>query len=252
MADDRKEQLKEGKKHLERGTQKFLEEGGEKIDYYRQNRSELVEDLSRKFGDPKKPATAGTIVLAPVLVTLLVVGWLFEKIAAIPGNQYFNIAGVFGWEGIAAFYLNQTFKLFFLLFLAAVIVTGAGRLVTTERGFRLEKLLDAFFTRLPFLGTVYSITKVSTETVMGGAEDFSTPVKVDFNGFRVTGFKTSKKAEDGRDIIFIPTAPNITSGFVVELEEDDYEETDETAQDALTRVLSAGFGHSGEDGKPGT
>lgn len=247
MGDERdsREHFREGKKHLERGTQKVLKQGSERLEYYRENRSELVENLSSKIGDPKKPATAGTIVLAPVFVTLLVVGWLFDKIAAIPGNQYFNIATGFGINNAAAaFYINQTFKLTIILLLAGIAVTGVGRLVNTRAGFRFEKALDTVFGAIPFLGTVYDITKVSTETVLGGSEDFSRPVKLEVNGLRLTGFKTGKKADDGRDIIFVPTAPNITSGFVVELEEEDYEDTGETAESALTRILSAGFGHS--------
>ena len=60
----------------------------------------------------------------------------------------------------------------------------------------------------------------------------------------MTAFKTGKRTEDGRDVLFLPTAPNITTGFVVEVDPDAYEETDERVEDALTRVLSAGFGET--------
>ncbi|MFB6216152.1 MAG: hypothetical protein ABEJ72_04175 [Candidatus Aenigmatarchaeota archaeon] len=41
ISDDKtgKDHLRESKKHLERGTQKFLEEGGRKFGYYQENRS---------------------------------------------------------------------------------------------------------------------------------------------------------------------------------------------------------------------
>ena len=42
--------------------------------------------------------------------------------------------------------------------------------------------------------------------------------------------------------MFLPTAPNITTGFVIEVDPDDITETDERVEEALTRVLSAGFG----------
>jgi len=243
----------EGRKHLEKGTQKMLEQGieksrehREKFQYYQQNRSELVSSFSSKIGDSKKPAVSGTIVLLPVLAVLLVVGWLFDKLAAIPGNQYFNISSLFpdmiANNGVLAYYLDQTFKLTILLIFGGFLVTAAGRIVRTDQGFQLEKLLDNIFDRIPFLGSVYNITKVTTETVLSGAEDLSKPVKVNHGGIRMTGFNTGNETEDGRKLIFLPTAPNITSGLVLELPEDKVQDSNETAEEALTRILSAGFG----------
>lgn len=236
-----KEHFREGKKHLEKGTQKMMQagirkgrEGTRKLEYYRQNRSELIESFSQRMGNPKQPAVSGLIVVLPVAVVLLVVDWLFSKISQIPGNQYFNLTEIY--------YINQTFKLAILLTLAAIIVTGVGRIVRTDKGFQLEKLVDDFFDMIPFIGSIYNMTKVTTETVMGGAEDFSRPVKIQHGGFRLTGFKTGNKTKDGRDIVFMPTAPNITSGLVLELDEEKIEDADETAEEALTRILSAGFG----------
>lgn len=60
----------------------------------------------------------------------------------------------------------------------------------------------------------------------------------------MTAFKTGKSTEDGRDVLFLPTAPNITTGYVVEVKPDRYTEIEESVEDALTRILSAGFGES--------
>jgi uncharacterized membrane protein len=57
----------------------------------------------------------------------------------------------------------------------------------------------------------------------------------------MTAFKTGKTTADGRDVLFLPTAPNITSGYVIEVEPANYESTGESVEDALTRILSAGF-----------
>lgn len=250
--------FQEGRKHLEKGTQKMLEQGIEKgkeqrrkFSYYQKNRSELVENFSSKIGNSKKPAVAGTIVLLPVLAVILVVSWLFDKLAAIPGNQYFNISILFpeaiANNATAAYYIDQTFKLTILLIFGGFLVTAAGRIVRTKNGFKLEKLMDEFFDQIPFIGSIYNITKVTTETVLGGTEDLSKPVKVNHGGIRMTGFKTGNQTKDGREIVFLPTAPNITSGLVLELPEDKLEKTDETAEEALTRTLSAGFGQKSDE-----
>jgi uncharacterized membrane protein len=57
----------------------------------------------------------------------------------------------------------------------------------------------------------------------------------------MTAFKTGKRMKVGREVLFMPTAPNITTGFVMEVESDEITETDERVEEALTRILSAGF-----------
>jgi len=244
-----KEHFKESRKHFEKGGKKVLEQGlkqgrkqRKKLDYYKENRSNLIKDFSRRLGNPKKPASAGLIVLLPVLAVLIVVDWLFHKIEQMPGGDIFNISNIIYINETVNYYLNQSFKLAMFLIIGALIVTGAGRFVKTQKGFKAEKWLDKAFDKIPFLGTVYNLTKVTTETVLGGAEDLSKPVKIEHGQFRLNAFKTGNRTEDGREIVFLPTAPNITSGLVLELDESQIEETDESAEQALTRILSAGFG----------
>jgi len=93
---------------------------------------------------------------------------------------------------------------------------------------------------------------MAVETAVSGTEDLQTPVKLEtWNGMRMTAFKTGKTAADGREVLFLPTSPNITTGYVIEVTQDRYEEIDESVEDALTRVLSAGFGETrGHGGVP--
>ncbi|MEF8863805.1 MAG: DUF502 domain-containing protein, partial [Haloarculaceae archaeon] len=97
----------------------------------------------------------------------------------------------------------------------------------------------------PGLRVVYNASKMAVETAVTGTEELQAPVKLEtWDGLRMTAFKTGKQTDDGRDVLFLPTAPNITTGFVIEVEPDQYTVTDESVEDALTRVLSAGFGES--------
>jgi len=41
----------------------------------------------------------------------------------------------------------------------------------------------------------------------------------------MTAFRTGKKTRDGKIVLFMPTAPNITTGFVIEVEPERIEET---------------------------
>lgn len=210
-----------------------------KTDYYRKTRSEMVRRILRNLESPKKPAITGTIVVAPIVVTLFIISWLFNKLNSVPGNKFFNITKYF--------YVNQLIKLVVLLILITVIVTGIGRFVRTKTGFQLEKAFDKLMDKIPLLGSVYNITKVTTDTIMTGPEGFKEPAKIDVNGLRLTAFRTGNKTDDGRDIVFMPTSPNITTGFVIEADPERLVNSNETAEDALTRVLSAGFGSSNKN-----
>lgn len=205
-----------------------------KVQHYRDNREELIRDVYTSLGNAKTPAREGLVVLAPIFVLLYIISWLLnltEQIPILGGMEIFELA-----------VLNQVTKIVILLLFATIAVGAAGRLVMTKPGFRLEKIMDDFISRIPFLGTVYNITKVTADTVFKGAEDLNKPVKLDFSGLRVTGFKTGNTTEDGRDIIFLPTAPNVTTGLVIEAEKEWLEEDQEAPKDALTRIFSAGFG----------
>lgn len=240
---DQKDHFQEGKKHLQKGTEEILRHGikqgkrqKEKLRYYQRNRSQLIHEVSENIGNPKKPAISGIIVLAPIAVTFYVLYWFYRKINLIPGTEIFSIT-VYP-------IVNDLITLTVGILALSIIITGIGRFARTKSGFILEKHFDRLIDRIPIIGTIYNITKVTTDTVLTGAEGFRKPVKMDMNGLRATGFRTGNKSEDGRDVIFFPTSPNVTSGFVLEVEDEKIIETDETVEDALTRILSAGFGES--------
>lgn len=252
-----RDHFREGRKHLEKGAQKAIDDRldderieeisdtfDRKLDYYDRRKSQLIGGLTGFVGESKAPAASGLIVLLPLFAVYLVIEWLFGKINQIPGIESITVNSLLGVEfgQTVTYYASQTYRLAVLLILGTLAVTAAGKIVNTKQGFKIERILDSLFGRVPFLGSVYNITKVTTETVLGSAEDFSQPVKIEYNGFRFSGFKTGNKAEDGREIVFVPTAPNITSGAVIEVDEERIEESDESAEEALTRVLSAGFG----------
>ncbi len=180
----------------------------------------------------KRDFASGLIILTPLLVTLFVVAWIFNQLAQIPLEVDPPILRV-----------SLTLVVFLLL------VMAVGFLMRTAVGAVVETALDNMINRLPGLRVVYNASKMAAETALSGTDELQAPVKVTtWNGLRMTAFKTGKRTEDGRDLLFLPTAPNITTGFVVEVEADQYEETDETVEEALTRVLSAGFGETSKTG----
>jgi uncharacterized membrane protein len=184
----------------------------------------------------KRDGTRGLVVLVPIIVTLYVLAFIYNTIASLPFI-----------EGIQPAIVRVPLT----LVVFALLVFGVGYLMRTASGPLVESAIDDVMNSLPGLRVVYNASKMAVETAVTGTADLQTPVKLEtWNGLRMTAFKTGKRTEDGRDVLFLPTAPNITTGFVVEVAPDQYEETDERVEDALTRVLSAGFGETNDTGVP--
>jgi uncharacterized membrane protein len=182
----------------------------------------------------KRDIASGLIVLVPVLVTAYIVAFIYTALTRIPFPAN-------------TFPEQPEVRVLITIVVFALLVLSVGYLMRTAIGDAVENALDGMMNRLPGLRVVYNASKMAVETALSGTEELQKPVKLQtWNGLRMTAFKTGKTTDDGRDVLFLPTSPNITTGFVVEVEPHEYTETDETVEDALTRVLSAGFGESRE------
>ncbi|MFB6297430.1 MAG: DUF502 domain-containing protein [Salinirussus sp.] len=176
----------------------------------------------------KRDFASGLIVLTPLLVVLFVVNWLYSRLARIPVDIQ-----------------PPPLRVALTVAVFVLLVFAIGYLMRTALGGVLEAVLDGVINQIPGLRVVYNASKMAIETAVGGTDDLQTPVKLEtWNGLRMTAFKTGKRSEEGQDVLFLPTAPNITTGFVVEVEPDRYTESDESVEEALTRILSAGFGET--------
>ncbi len=184
----------------------------------------------------KRDFVSGLVVIVPIVVLLVVVRWLFRTLQQLGFPKIQNLpVWLAGWASLVQ--VSLTLTVFVLL------VFSVGYLMRTTAGRIVETWLDEAINRLPVVRVVYNASKLAVETALTGTEDLHSPVKVEvWPGMRMTAFKTGKRTSDGRETVFLPTAPNITTGFVIEVDPDDLTETDETVEEALTRVLSAGFG----------
>ncbi|QSW98207.1 DUF502 domain-containing protein [Haloterrigena alkaliphila] len=191
----------------------------------------------------------GLIVIGPILVTLFLLHYLYSFIAGIVPDVFLNadtlavvVPGL--GEGVRERLAG------FLRVVAFVGIIGLsmyviGQMTETTMGELLEGIVDYAANRVPVIRVVYNASKTATETTFGAGEALQTPVRVEtWENIRMTAFKTGRSAGDGRVTLFLPTSPNITSGFVLEVAADEVIELDETVEEALTRVVSGGFGNA--------
>jgi uncharacterized membrane protein len=195
----------------------------------------------------KRDFASGLIVVLPVLVSAYVIAWLYGVISAITPQRVIKVDLLtdLGVSPGVASTLVEPLRVLVVLAVFVVFVFSVGYLMRTAVGNLAEGLIDNMANRVPGLRVVYNASKMAAETALGGTDSLQKPVRLEpISGMRLTAFKTGKTTEDGREVVFMPTAPNITTGFVIEVPPDRLEETDERVEDALTRILSAGFGDS--------
>jgi uncharacterized membrane protein len=176
----------------------------------------------------KRDLVSGLVILVPVLVSLYAVSWLFLFIADLP------LVGVIGDP-----LLRVATAL--VVFVGAVALAGVA--TRTAAGALFTAWLGDAINRVPGLRVVYNASQIAVETAVSGDAELKQPVRVrTWNGVHMTAFKTGKRTDDGKVQLFMPTAPNVTSGYVIEVEPEATIPIDETVEEAMTRLLSAGFG----------
>ncbi|SFL25208.1 Uncharacterized membrane protein [Halogranum rubrum] len=189
----------------------------------------------------KRDVASGLVVLIPLVVLAFVASWLYQKLVGLPFMEDINLPPY-----IPADYVPLV-RVLIVLVVFAMLTLAVGYLMRTTIGRLGEGAIDGVINRIPVIRVVYNASKLAVETALSGTEDLQKPVRLEvWNGIRMTAFKTGKTTSDGREVLFMPTAPNITTGFVMEVEPHRIEETNEKVEEALTRILSAGFAETNE------
>ena len=175
---------------------------------------------------------AGILVIVPIIITILILVWLFGYID--------NIA-----QPVAKSLLGRTIPgLGFALTVVLIYLTGV--VATSVIGKRLIGYIESLLARLPLFRYLYtSIKQIMVSFTTSSETKFLQVVLVEFpkKGMRVLGFVTSESpVESGEKLltVFIPTSPNPTSGYLEIVRENDIIRTNISIDDALKMVLSAG------------
>lgn len=184
----------------------------------------------------RRDIASGLIVVIPLAVILLALQYLIRVIAGLPLVSAIEppLARV---------------PAVLVVFVAMAIATGYA--MRSAVGVLIADLIGDAINHVPVLRVVYNASHIALETALNGEEGRIDAVKIrSWDGLWVTTFDTGHRTDDGRVLCFFPTSPNITTGYVIEVEESDLRRSDESVERALMRVLSAGYGDGGGERTP--
>lgn len=199
----------------------------------------------------KKYFTAGLLLWIPLAITL----WLIEKIVRWSDIVVHLLPPEYRPENLFGFSIPG---LGIVLGIALIFVTGV--LVANFLGQRIVALWEALLDRIPLVRSIYQGIKQITSTVLSNQDQsFKEVVLVEFPqpgqwtyGFVVGNPGEGVKSELGTEdlvTVYVPTAPNPTSGFVVMMTRSRVRKTAVPVEEALKYHLSLGVMTPGASGK---
>ena len=174
----------------------------------------------------------GIIVLVPLGITILIIVWIFTTIDNILQPVIRTILG-YTVPGLG---FGITI---ILIYLAGAIAGNVG-------GKKLIGYGESLLARLPLVRPLYAGIKQIMESFSTSSKtSFMQAVLIEFprKGIWTLGFITkesSTQSGENQLNIFIPTAPNPTSGFLQIVKEDEVIRTSIPVDEALRMIISAG------------
>lgn len=216
----------------------------------------MSENKKSLFGRGRRNFFTGLAVVLPVIISIGIALWLFNKAVDVsdillypfrffPGLDLGDI-----WKD--ATNGNPGTELFWwwkvVAILEAVILTGLLGFITRYYiGRKIIQLVDFIMLKVPLLGKIYStIKQVNQAFTSEKKSSFKQVVMVEFprKGLYSVGFVTGEQAktDSGESIIsiFVPTTPNPTTGFLLVLPESKLVLLDMSVADGIKYIVSLG------------
>jgi len=161
----------------------------------------------------------GLVAVTPIVLTLFVIWYLTTRIGGLFSRVFSRIPQLSGFPE----YIIALFG-FFAVILFVYLV---GFLATSLLGKSILRLLEWFLKKIPLIRGIYSGARQLTNALFVDRSAFKQAVLVEFprKGLYSVGFVTNKKGYKKDDTylvsLFIPTTPNITTGFYILVREDE-------------------------------
>lgn len=186
----------------------------------------------------KKNFITGLIALFPIALTVLIFWFVVTKVGGIVDELFKKIP-----------YLREmpSFLLSFLGFIGIVLIIYLiGAITRSYIGRKAFDIGENIITKVPVIKAIYTSGRKFTDALFVEKAGFKKAVIVEFprQGMHTLGFLTNESGWEiaGKESVnvFVPTVPNITSGFYLLIPRSEIIETTLTIDDALKTIISAG------------
>ena len=185
---------------------------------------------------------SGLFVLVPIGITVFTLNFVFRATASVVEPLVSFGLGWFLGVGQVSDTVIRAFS--FVLFVILMYIVGV--IATHILGVRFIALAEGLILRIPVIKSIYSVSKQMVDAISSTNRNaFKSVVLVEFPrpGVRTLGFVTGTVDDraGGRMFkVFVPTAPNPTTGFLLFVAAAEIQETGMSVEEAFKMLISGG------------
>ena len=198
------------------------------------------------FREWRKNFLTGLLTLLPLVITIVIITWLFKKIDSAVIGQVVNLFPK-GWiESVPAKIVWKLLSLSIVI----VAITFMGIITRNVLVKKILELTEKIVVKVPFVNKIYSTIKEIRDTFVGKKKEFNRVVLFEYprKGIYTIGFVVNPMApSEVREhvnqsvlSIFLPTAPNPTSGLLIFVPERDTIPLKIGMQETMKLIISGG------------
>jgi uncharacterized membrane protein len=205
-------------------------------------------DTSEHMKSTGRYILIGVITAAPLTITWLILDFLFGQLSRIGRPLVVGAARALAPEHpvLAAWLQNEAFLSILAALLVIGFLWGLGWIASRVIGQRLIHFFEGMIGLIPFVDKIYQATK-RLLTVAGNApEGERRVVLIDFPSpeMKTIGLVTrslkDKSTGDELAVVYVPTSPNPTSGYIEIVPVNRLTFTDWTFDQAMSFVITGG------------
>jgi uncharacterized membrane protein len=209
-----------------------------------------MSNKKHKFGmrNAQKNILAGVLVLIPLLATWLVFEFLLNTLSRLgrPGASTFFTAIYRSSPELAEWLFTPWVEYVIAVVLTLLVLYLLGWATTHVLGRRMLAWFEALLERVPLVNTIYGSIKMLLAAFQTKPEGVERVVLIDFPSpqMKTIGFVTRTLIDEasGQElaVVYVPTSPNPTSGYIEIVPVAEVISTDWTLDEAMQFVITAG------------
>lgn len=191
---------------------------------------------------------AGVLTVLPILVCLWIVSFLLTLLSSAGAPVVGTIAGFIDsqFPSLAPVLANTLFQGVLGVFLVLLLLYLIGATASRVIGMRLITFVETLINRIPLIHTIYRAAKQLVGVMHQQPGGAARVVLIDFphQGAKAIGLvmRTFKDDRTGEELaaVYVPTAPNPTSGYLQLVPVAKLVHSDMSMDQAMTMIVSGG------------
>lgn len=188
----------------------------------------------------------GLALVLPFIIVYIIIKWLLSIVDSFFSPLIYWIFKKLSLEIKNKSIITSLELFLFFLFILFILLIGK---IRDKGGFKkLFSLIESLFFKIPLVKTIYTISsKFSRSLFSKDSVSFKKVVLIEFPrpGSKILGFFVGYDKKDiigkNKALVFVPTIPNPTTGFLFFVDIDSLEFVDISVEEGLKIIFSGGI-----------